>query len=192
MTSYFRTSQGKFIFIFVSLLTVNYFHSQLTSSNQLMSLQVAPSFLYIIIPVILLFTTLTSLAQRITNADSLSKNTFAWNQEEKEFGFAHFDEVFNTRDVPKGKRVHKLPQGRAIAAFNKGGQKEKELDVFITEQKVAGILILQEGKIRLERYAFGFSEAEWWTSQSVPKSVTSTLVGAAIKDGYIKSIDEPC
>lgn len=150
-----------------------------------------PSLLkYIILPIAILFSALPCLAQRITNADSLSKNTFGWNQEEKEFGFAHFDEVFKTHEVPKGRKVHKLPQGTAIAAFSKGGQKEKKLDSFITEQKVAGILILQDGKIRLERYALGFSDAERWTSQSVAKSVTSTLLGAAIKDGYIKSIDE--
>lgn len=155
-----------------------------------MRIQVTSSFLYIILPVTIVFSTLPSHAQSITNADSLSKNTFGWNQEEKEFGFAHFDEVFKTRDVPKGRKVFKLLQGTAIAAFNKGGQKEKELDAFIKEQKVAGILILQDGKIRLERYALGFSDAERWTSQSVAKSVTSTLVGAAIKDGYIKSIDD--
>ena len=40
----------------------------------------------------------------------------------------------------------------------------------MTEQKAAGILILQYGKIRLERYALGFSDAERWTSQSVVKS----------------------
>ena len=137
-----------------------------------MRIQVTSSFLYIILPVTIVFSTLPSHAQSITNADSLSKNTFGWNQEEKEFGFAHFDEVFKTRDVPKGRKVFKLLQGTAIAAFNKGGQKEKELDAFIKEQKVAGILILQDGKIRLERYALGFSDAERWTSQSVAKSVT--------------------
>ena len=155
-----------------------------------MRVQVSSSFLYLILPVTILFSALSSFKQRITIADSLSKNTFSWSQEEKEFGFAHFDEVFNTRDVPKGKKVHKLPHGTAIAAFSKGGQKEKELDTFIAEQKVAGILILQDGKIRLERYALGFSDAERWTSQSVAKSITSTLVGAAIKDGYIKSVDD--
>lgn len=139
---------------------------------------------------IILISSTSSLAQRITNADSLSRNTFSWNQQEKEFGFAHFDQVFKTRDVLNGKKVRELPQGNAIAAFNKGGQKGKELERFITEQKVAGLLILQNGMIRMERYAFGFSEAERWTSQSVAKSVTSTLVGAAIKDGYIKSIDD--
>lgn len=139
---------------------------------------------------IILISASSSLAQRITNADSLSKNTFSWNQLEKEFGFAHFDQVFKTRDVPNGKKVHELKQGKPIAAFSKGGQKEKDLETFITEQKVAGLLILQNGKIRMERYALGFSDAERWTSQSVAKSVTSTLVGAAIKDGYIHSVDD--
>jgi hypothetical protein len=134
-----------------------------------MRIQITSSILYIILLVTTLFSTLPSLAQRITNADSLSKNTFGWNQKEKEFGFSHFDEVFKTRDVPKGRKVHKLPQGTAIAAFSKVGQKEKEIDSFIMEQKVAGILILQNGKIRMERYALGFSNAERWTSQSVAK-----------------------
>jgi CubicO group peptidase (beta-lactamase class C family) len=139
---------------------------------------------------ILLTSASSSLAQGITNPDSLSKNSFSWNQEEREFGFSHFDQVFKARDVPHGNKVHELPHGIAIAAFSNGGQKEKELEAFMTEQKVAGLLILQDGKIRMERYALGFSEAEQWTSQSVAKSVTSTLVGAAIKDGYIKSIDD--
>ena len=60
----------------------------------------------------------------------------------------------------------------------------------MSEQKVAGLLILQDGKIRLERYALGLSDSGRWTSMSVAKSVTSTLLGAAIKDGYIKSVDD--
>ena len=155
-----------------------------------MRIPVTSSLLSVVISIIALTSTSSSLAQGITNPDSLSKNTFGWNQEEREFGFSHFDQVFRARDVPRGKKVHELPQGIAIPAFNKGGQKEKELEAFMTEQKVAGLFILQDGKIRMERYALGFSEADRWTSQSVAKSVTSTLVGAAIKDGYIKSIDD--
>jgi len=146
--------------------------------------------LIVAIPTLLFIPAPPCFAQGLTNADSLSKNSFAWNQAEREFGYAHFDEVFNARNVPRGRRVHKLAKGRAIAAFSAGGQKEKELETFITEQKVAGLLVLHYGKIRLERYALGFNEAERWTSHSVAKSVTSILVGAAIKDGYIKSIDD--
>jgi CubicO group peptidase (beta-lactamase class C family) len=143
-----------------------------------------------VVVTILLLIGYTSLAQRISNPDSLSKNSFGWNQDEREFGFAHFDEVFKARDVPNGRKVHKLQQGHPIAAFSKGGPKETVLETFIKDQKVAGLLILHHGKIREERYALGLTETERWTSHSMAKSVTSTLVGAAIKDGYIKSVDE--
>lgn len=140
--------------------------------------------------VIILTLGYSSLAQRITEPDSLSRNSFQWNQEERELGFLHFDEVFNSREVPNGSKVHELPQGKPMATFRRGGEKEKELDNFLTTQKVAGLLILQDGKIRLERYALGLSHTGRWTSHSVAKSVTSTLVGAAIRDGYIKSVDD--
>ena len=132
----------------------------------------------------------SSLAQGVSDPDSLPKDSFHWNQEERELGLLHFDEVYKAREVPNGSKVHELPQGLSIAAFNAGGEKERELEDFLTEQKVAGLLILQDGKIRLERYALGYNESGRWTSMSVAKSVTSTLVGTAIKDGYIKSVDD--
>lgn len=128
--------------------------------------------------------------QKITDPDSISKNSFTWTQEEREFGFMHYDEIFDARGVPRGDHVRQLPPGEPIAAFSKGGEKEQELENYMTEQKVAGFLILQDGKIRLERYALGFDEASRWSSQSVAKSVTSTLVGVAIKDGYINSVED--
>ncbi len=94
------------------------------------------------------------------------------------------------RTVMKGNKVHELLQGAPIAAFSKGGEKEQALHDFIKEQKVAGLLILQDGRIRLERYAMGDSKTTRWSSLSVAKSVTSTLVGVAIKDGYIRSVDD--
>lgn len=56
---------------------------------------------------------------------------------------------------------------------------------------VAGLIVLQHGRIRLERYASARGPADRWTSFSVAKSVTSTLVGSAIRDGYIRSLGEP-
>ena len=130
------------------------------------------------------------IAQKISDAAALPKNAFQWNQEQKELGFLHMDVVFKAREVHNGSKVHKLPQGKPLLAFRQGGEKEKEFEDFLTKQKVAGILILHDGKIRLEHYALGLSDTGRWTSQSVAKSVTSTLVGAAIKDGYIKSIED--
>jgi CubicO group peptidase (beta-lactamase class C family) len=66
-----------------------------------------------------------------------------------------------------------------------------EIDAFMTSQNVAGLIVVQDGKVRLERYARGWDASGRWTSFSVAKSFTSTLVGAAIRDGYITSVDEP-
>lgn len=115
-------------------------------------------------------------AQNNDQTDTVLKNTSDLKAEEHK--------------VQKGRRVHKLPQGLPIAAFSINGEKEKEIEDFLREQKVAGLLILEDGKIRLERYALGHSKSNLWSSLSVAKSITSTLVGAAIKDGYIKSVDD--
>ncbi|WP_421836553.1 serine hydrolase domain-containing protein [Novosphingobium sp.] len=64
------------------------------------------------------------------------------------------------------------------------------IDDYMASQRAAGLVIVQDGKVRLERYGLGFDAKGRWTSFSVAKSFTSTLVGAAIKDGYIKSLDD--
>jgi CubicO group peptidase (beta-lactamase class C family) len=43
----------------------------------------------------------------------------------------------------------------------------------------------------LERYAPPHSRTTRWNSFSIAKSITSTLVGAAMKDGAIRSLDDP-
>jgi CubicO group peptidase (beta-lactamase class C family) len=122
---------------------------------------------------------------------SLRRSPFSWNQAEREVGFAHWDAIFPGRVVQSGSRVRPLPSGRAIAGLSPGTPGARELERFITDQKVAGLIVLHRGTVRLERYALGYGASGRWTSQSVAKSVTSTLLGAAIKDGFIRSIDQP-
>jgi CubicO group peptidase (beta-lactamase class C family) len=58
------------------------------------------------------------------------------------------------------------------------------------KQRVAGMVILQDGKVRFERYGLGFDAKGRWASFSVAKSIAATLAGAAVKDGYIKNLDD--
>jgi CubicO group peptidase (beta-lactamase class C family) len=44
--------------------------------------------------------------------------------------------------------------------------------------------------VRLERYGLDFDSEGRWTSFSVAKSLTSTRVGMAVRDGHIKSMDD--
>ena len=79
------------------------------------------------------------LAQTTSDPASLSKNAFQWNQQERELGFLHMDVVFGAREVPNGSKVHQLLQGKPISAFRQGGEKEKELEDFLTRQKIQAL-----------------------------------------------------
>ena len=65
-----------------------------------------------------------------------------------------------------------------------------DLDAYLAGQRSAALLVVHDSKLRLERYGLGFDGSGRWTSFSVAKSFTSTLVGAALKDGSIKSLDD--
>jgi CubicO group peptidase (beta-lactamase class C family) len=101
------------------------------------------------------------------------------------------DSFFLTRTVKTGRQAHVLDRGRPLTAFEAGGSRRDELERFMTAQRVRGLLVLQDGKIRFERYVSPHTRTTRWNSFSVAKSITSTLVGAAMKDGYIHSLDDP-
>jgi CubicO group peptidase (beta-lactamase class C family) len=135
-----------------------------------------------------------SLAQSLSASESdpqsLRRPLANWNQAEREFGFANWDRIFSTRTIARGKQVHPLPDGNPLPTFAPGGEGAKQLQRNIDDFKLAGVVVLHDDKLRLERYAFGHSAFGRWVSFSVAKSLTSTLVGAAIKDGDISGVDD--
>ncbi|MFX6036210.1 hypothetical protein ABTE74_22755, partial [Acinetobacter baumannii] len=67
---------------------------------------------------------------------------------------------------------------------------ERGVDDYLDRAHVAGLLVIKGDQIVLERYGLGLDEAGRWSSMSMVKSLTSTLVGAALKDGAIGSLDD--
>jgi CubicO group peptidase (beta-lactamase class C family) len=113
-----------------------------------------------------------------------------WDQAQREVGFASMERIFLTRTVRASGRPRRLAAGKPLA-FASGGPRADEFERFVTGQKVAGVLVLHDGAVRLERYALTGGRDVRWHSFSVAKSITSTLVGAAMRDGSIKSLDDP-
>jgi CubicO group peptidase (beta-lactamase class C family) len=66
-----------------------------------------------------------------------------------------------------------------------------DLDDYLAVNRVAGLLVLKAGTIALETYQYGNTPQTRWMSMSVAKSVTSTLVGAALHEGLLGSLDDP-
>lgn len=52
-------------------------------------------------------------------------------------------------------------------------------------------LVVKDGEIVLEQYWDGYADTLWSNSFSMAKSVVSLLVGCAIDDGYIQSVNQP-
>lgn len=107
--------------------------------------------------------------------------------------FRNIDRLFSTRAVTHGSKVYPLPASdRPLKNFKfTSNGKDYDLYDYVSLNRVSGLLVLKDGKIAFENYQLGNNEQTRWMSMSVVKSITATLIGVAIKDGYIKSIDDP-
>ncbi len=113
-------------------------------------------------------------------------NVLFWSVEQRDAGFRSLDRIpilAKSNVIAKGDKVYPLPEGEPLIIGT-------DVNAYMKAQRTAGLVIVQDGKVRLEKYGLDFTAKGKWTSFSVAKSFTSTMVGAAIKDGYIKSIDD--
>lgn len=115
-----------------------------------------------------------------------------WTPAQQSQWYRAMETVYKVQVIRRGRTVHPLPvAAKSIdPAFTHGG-KSYTVDSYMAAYNVSGVLAIKDGKIVLERYAMGRKPEDRWTSFSVAKSVTSTLVGAAIQDGKIKSLNDP-
>lgn len=106
-----------------------------------------------------------------------------WSQAQRDANFPAMERNFPGTIAKASPRPYRLREGKPLTVDG--------VDAFMAANNTAGLIVIQNGRIRLERYARGYSRDGRYTSFSVAKSLTSTLVGAAVKDGYIKSVDDP-
>lgn len=103
------------------------------------------------------------------------------------------DLVWPVRAIRRGAAVRPLPAyGRSLGGLSyEFGGARFDVDDFM-QRRTAGLLVLKNGEIALERYGLGNGPESRWTSFSTAKSMTATLAGAALRDGAIASLDDPC
>ena len=106
-----------------------------------------------------------------------------WSQKRRDIGFQRMHLIYPTHTVSASRVVHTLGDGHRLPISIDAGK-------YMVSQRASGLIIIHEGKIRFESYKLGHSRSGRWASFSVAKSITSTLVGAAIKDGFIRSLED--
>lgn len=133
-----------------------------------------------------------ALGQEKLTSENAPKTILFWNTEQKLEGFGNIKEILPTRQVSKSQNFYPFRYDLLDLSNLKYKFKGEEfsLEDFIQTFKIAGLIVIRDGVILYESYDFGNDETTKWVSFSVTKSVTSMLLGAAIKDGHIKSVED--
>ena len=106
-------------------------------------------------------------------------------------GYRIVDRLFAHRVIRRGADPRALPRGVEIAPRYLVDGRGHDIASFMDRNVIAGLLVISHGKVVLERYGLGLQEHDRWSTMSTVKSMTAMLVGAAIHDGAIASVDEP-
>ena len=107
--------------------------------------------------------------------------------------FGRFKDMAPTSAMAASTKPFAFPVGKSIDLPNHysfEGQ-QKSVEEFFTETDTTALLVLKEGQMVLERYALTGGPDVHWISWSVSKSFVSALVGIAVHEGHIRSVEDP-
>jgi CubicO group peptidase (beta-lactamase class C family) len=105
--------------------------------------------------------------------------------------FHTMDEIFWTRTVPRGGPVWTLPSRPTPLTFTYGFDGAQRTSTeFIDRTYTNALLIMKDGVILSEIYHNNTGPGTRFISFSMAKSITSMLIGIALAEGRIKSLDD--
>jgi CubicO group peptidase (beta-lactamase class C family) len=118
----------------------------------------------------------------------------SWTPDQTIVNFRRSDQIFAAHTIHHGANVRALPRAAVQidpVVTQSEGLPTVSVEQLMNAERITGVIAVKDGVIVLERYALGRGPDDRWLSMSVAKSVTSTLIGAAVRDRLIRSIDDP-
>jgi len=105
--------------------------------------------------------------------------------------FSHLDQIFEGRLVRRAATPSRLARAASepLIAWEFQGQ-PFTLDDYLARNPATGLLIARDETIFVERYQYGRHDRHRFTSWSMAKTVTAMLLGIALAEGRIRSVDD--
>ncbi|MCK5893173.1 MAG: serine hydrolase [Endozoicomonadaceae bacterium] len=106
--------------------------------------------------------------------------------------FRNMGTIFAFRTVPRTGPIYELPEAfRPLPATYQWNDQKHDLVDWLDRTETTGMIVLKDGQIVFQEYYRGNDGNSHTISWSVTKSFVSALIGFAVQDGVIKSLDEP-
>jgi|GEM_PF-284212 len=106
------------------------------------------------------------------------------------YGYRIVDQLFHSRAVPRGDTARPLVYGTPLSCHYRCADGEFSVDDLMDRNALAGLMVIKNGRVVIERYGLGLQAHERWSTMSMVKSVTATLTGVALHEGAIASLDD--
>jgi CubicO group peptidase (beta-lactamase class C family) len=106
--------------------------------------------------------------------------------------FHNMDQIFTTRTVGRSGPVWALPRADRELDFTYeyNGQRYTPED-FLERTYTNALLVMKDGRIVYENYRNNTNDATRFIVWSTTKSLVGLMVGVAVNEGFIKSVDDP-
>jgi CubicO group peptidase (beta-lactamase class C family) len=112
-----------------------------------------------------------------------------WEPKYRVGAFTHLDQIYPTRRVERATSPWKFKYSTVRIYYDFRGNRLSPID-YMSRNPVTGLLIAKDDQILFERYQYARTDHDRFVSQSMVKSIMGLLIGIAISDGAIKSVDD--
>src|SRR5471030_1570788 len=104
---------------------------------------------------------------------------------------SHLDEMFMARKVRNGAAVKPLDRAEKEPQITYSYKSSaKSINDYLERNRTTGLLILKGNTILLERYQYDRKPENRMSSYSMAKTIVAMLIGIALDEGRIKSLDD--
>lgn len=104
--------------------------------------------------------------------------------------YSHFGEIVPTRAVGRAATPWLFKRAVEPAIFYAFGSERFTIADYLDRNPATGLLIARDDTILYEHYQYARTDRDRFLSQSMAKTVVAMLIGIAVDEGRIKSIDE--